>query len=76
MLKQADGRKDICNFLSAADISIADIDVETRKVPGQAVHFDLVAGKTEVRSEEMQEHKVRFHHVTEHGKAVFDLMNE
>ncbi len=34
MLRQPDGRKDICGFLSAADISIADIDVETRKVPG------------------------------------------
>lgn len=44
--------------------------------PGQAVHFDLVAGKTEVRSEEMEEHKLRFHHVTEQGKAVFDLMDE
>ena len=76
MLKQAEGRKEICNFLSAADISIADIDVETRKVPGQAVHFDLVAGKTEVRSEEMEEHKLRFHHVTEQGKAEFDLMDE
>ena len=76
MLKQEQGCKDICNFLSAADISIADIDVETRKVPGQAVHLDLVAGKTEVRTEEMEEHKVRFHHITEHGKAVFDLMDE
>jgi len=76
MLKQDDGRKEICNFLSAADISIADIDVETRKVPGQALHFDLVAGKTEVRSEEMEEHKLRFHHVTERGKAVFELMDE
>lgn len=54
MLKQADGRKEICNFLSSADI-----DVETSKVPGQAVHFDLVAGKTEVRTEEMGEHKLR-----------------
>lgn len=76
MLKQAEGRKDICNFLSAADISIADIDVETRKVPGQAVHFDLVAGKTEVRTEEMEEHRLRFHHVTEQGRAVFDLPDE
>jgi len=76
MLKQDDGRKEICNFLAAADISIADIDVETRKVPGQAVHFDLVAGKTEVRSEEMEEHKLRFHHVTERGKAVFELTDE
>ena len=76
MLKQVEGRKEICNFLSAADISIADIDVETRRVPKQAVHFDLVEGKTEVRTEEMEEHKLRFHHVTEHGKYVFELMDE
>lgn len=76
MLKQADGRKEICNFLSSADISISDIDVETRKVPGQSVHVDLVAGNTEVRLEDMEEHKLRFHHVTDQGKAVFDLMDE
>jgi len=76
MLKQADGRKKICDFLSAADISIADIEVVTRKVPGQAVHFDLVAGKTEVRAEEMEEHQLRFSHVTADGSAVFDLMDE
>ncbi|WP_300171754.1 ATP/GTP-binding protein [uncultured Nitrosomonas sp.] len=76
MLKRADGRKEICQFLSAADISIADIDVETRKVPGQAVHFDLVAGRTEVRTEEMEEHRLRFHHVTEQGRAVFELLDE
>lgn len=76
MLKQDDGRKEICNFLYAADISIAEIDVETRKVPAQAVHFDFAGGKTEVRSEEMEEHKLRFHHITEQGKAVFDLMDE
>lgn len=35
-----------------------------------------MAGKTEVRSEEMEEHKVLFHHVTEQGKAVFDIMDE
>jgi AAA15 family ATPase/GTPase len=76
MLQQAEGRKEICNFLSSADISIADIDVETRKVPAQSVHFDLVAGKTEVRSEEMEEQNLRFHHVTEQGNAMFDLMDE
>lgn len=76
MLKQAESRKDICDFLCAADISITDIDVVTRKVPGQALHVELVAGKTEVRTEEMEEHQLRFHHVTEHGKAVFDLADE
>jgi uncharacterized protein len=76
MLKQSDSRKQICDFLRAADISIADIEVVTRTVPGQAVHFDLVAGKTEVRTEEMEEHQLRFSHVTDQGKAVFDLMDE
>lgn len=76
MLKQAEGRRQICEFLSAADISIADIEVVTRKVPGQAVHLDLVAGNTEIRSEEVEEHQLRFSHVTEQGRAVFDLMDE
>lgn len=76
MLKQAEGRKQICKFLAAADVSIADIEVVTRKVPGQAVDFDLAAGKTEVRSEEVEEHQLRFSHVTEEGRAVFDLMDE
>ena len=76
MLQQAEGRRQICDFLSAADISIADIEVVTRKVPGQSVHFDLVDGKTEVRTEEVEEHQLRFSHVTEQGRAVFDLMDE
>lgn len=76
MLQQAEGRRQICEFLSAADISIEDIEVVTRKVPGQAVHFDLVAGKTEIRNEEVEEHQLRFSHVTEQGRAIFDLMDE
>jgi AAA15 family ATPase/GTPase len=76
MLKHAQGRKDICNFLTNADLSLADIEAETRTVPGQSVHLDLLVGKTEVRVENIEEHKVRFHHVTEHGTAVFDLLEE
>lgn len=76
MLKQQSGRQKICDFLLAADISIANIDVETRKVMGQAVHFDQAIGKTEVRLEEMEEHQLRFRHITEHGEAVFDFMDE
>ena len=76
MLKKAEGRRQICDLLSAADMSISDIEVVTRKVPGQAVHFDLAAGKTEARNEEVEEHKLRFSHVTERGQAVFDLMDE
>lgn len=76
MLKRAEGRKQICDFLTAADMSIADIEVVSRTVPGQAVHFDLVAGRTEVHTEEMEEHQLRFSHVTAQGRAVFDLMDE
>lgn len=76
MLKQPGGRKRICDFLTSADISIADIEVVTRKVPGQTLHFDVAAGKSELRSEEVEEHQLRFSHSTDHGTAVFDLMDE
>ena len=76
MLRQAQRRRQMCDFLSAADISIADVEVVTRKVPDQSVHFDPVAGKTELRIEEMEEHQLRFSHITDHGKAVFDSMDE
>lgn len=76
MLRKEEGKQAICDFLSAADISIADIDVITRKVQGQAVHFDLVAGKAEVRNEEVEENELRFLHVTEKGRAVFGLQDE
>lgn len=76
MLKQPDRRKQICDFLQAADISISDIDVQTRKVPGQALHVDMVAGKTELKSEQVEQHQLLFSHVTEQGKAVFELADE
>ncbi len=76
MLKQADNRKRICDFLSAADMSISNIEVVTQKVPSQTVHFDLMQGKTEVKNEEVEKHQLRFFHETEQGKAVFDLVDE
>ena len=76
MLQQSDFRKQICNFLSSDDISIADIEVVTRKVPSQTFHFDLKAGKTEVRQEDVDDNQLVFSHVTEQGNAKFDLMDE
>ncbi|MDO9177494.1 MAG: ATP-binding protein [Agitococcus sp.] len=76
MLQQVEQRKAICDFLMAADISIADIDVVTQRKTGQVVRFDLEVGKPEVRIEEIEENQLRFHHVTEQGKAVFDLAEE
>lgn len=76
MLRDVEGKKSICNFLSTADMSISDIDIVTSKKPGQTVHFDLVGGKTEVRAEEIETDELRFHHVTDDGKAVFGLADE
>lgn len=76
MLRDPDGKKALCDFLAAADISIADIDVVTRRVPGQTVRFDLVGGRTEVHAEEIEENELRFHHVTANGRAVFGLGEE
>lgn len=76
MLKQADGRKEICNFLPPPTSASPTSMWRRARCLGQAVHFDLVAGKTEVHAEEMEEHKLHFHHVTEQGKAVFELMDE
>lgn len=58
-LRQAGRRQQLCDFLTAADISIADIEVVTRQAP-----------------DETEEHQLRFSHVTEQGRAVFDLMDE
>ncbi|NTV26664.1 MAG: ATP-binding protein [Chlorobiaceae bacterium] len=76
LLKDVESKKRICDFLTTADISISDIEVVTNKVPGQKVHFDLTAGITEVRNDEIEESRLRFTHVTERGKAVFDLDDE
>lgn len=75
-LKNAEGKRRICDFLTTADISISDIEVVTKKVPGQTVHFDFPAGKTEIRNEEVEENRLRFTHITDQGQAVFELEDE
>lgn len=75
-LQQADKHKILCDFLKTADISIADIEVVSRKVPGQEVHFDLENGKTEIRNGEVEQHQLRFLHLTENGEATFELADE
>lgn len=75
-LKQEAQRKAICEFLRAADISIADIEVATKQAMVHTINFDLATGKREETASEQAVDEVRFHHITEHGKAVFDLMDE
>lgn len=76
MLKQEAQRKAICEFLRAADISITDIEVTTRQAMVHTINFDLATGKREETASEQAVDEVKFHHITEQGKAVFDLMDE
>ena len=76
MLKQEAQRKAICEFLRAADISIADIEVATKQAMVHSIRFDLATGKREEEAGEQAVDEIKFHHLTEHGMAVFDLMDE
>jgi AAA15 family ATPase/GTPase len=76
LLKEESIRKAILYFLSAADVSISDITIETRMVPGKTLKFDALTGKTEVSPEEVEHARVKFQHTTEKGSATFDLVDE
>ena len=76
MLKHEARRKAICEFLRAADISIADIEVATKQAIVHTIQFDLATGKREEAVGEQAVDEVKFHHITENGKAVFDLKDE
>jgi AAA15 family ATPase/GTPase len=76
MLKQTEHRKALCDFLNKADVSIADIEVQTRRINGHGMRFDLATGKQEQMPFENDIDEVKFHHVTDKGKAVFDLADE
>jgi AAA15 family ATPase/GTPase len=76
MLKQEAQRTAICEFLRAADISIADIELATKQAMVRTIKFDLATGIREDAASEQSVDEVKFHHVTEHGKAVFDLTDE
>lgn len=77
MLKQATGdHGQVLQFLSAADLSIARIELGTRKVPGHALHLDPAGGKVDLRPTEVEQHEYRFFHDGEQGNAVFGLLDE
>lgn len=76
MLKQEAQRKAICEFMCAADASIDDIQVATRQAMVHTINYDLATGKREETANEQAVDEVKFHHVTEFGKAVFDLADE
>lgn len=76
MLKKPEGKDAICHFMAAADISIENIELVTRRQPVQSMPVDFVGGKHEMRNEEQEVTELLFHHVTENGKAVFGFGDE
>lgn len=68
MLKQPTTRRQICDVLAAADVSIADVEV----VQGQV----QVPATETLPAINIEGEHLRFSHITERGKAVFDLMDE
>ena len=75
-LKNENERKAICDFLRAADSSIAEVEVTTRQATLRNVRFDLASGQRDEGIVEEAIDEVKFHHITEHGTAVFDLADE
>jgi len=85
MLKQPDGRQQIRDLLRAADISIEDIELKTRKVSASELPFKLLpellplkvqADKVEIRDTKVEEVQLIFSHITAEGSAKFGLMDE
>lgn len=76
LLGDESGKRKLMKFLSTADISVADMSVEVRKVAGKSLQINMETGHTDVQEEENEAHQVRFHYKTEQGDAVFDLEDE
>ena len=76
LLRHPKNKRAVCDFMVAADISIADINVVSQKGMARIIHFDLSTG---VKNDDLKEQYIddlQFHHVTEKGKAVFALGDE
>lgn len=76
MLKDQKGKQAICSFLSAADISIADIDVVTQTVPSHTFRIHVNGDKPDIQKGDKEIHELRFRHSTEDGEAIFNLDDE
>lgn len=76
MLERPDTHKNICNFMNDADISLKDIHLETRKVQGKNVQFNVSTGETEVVDRDIEQKIITFQHVTEKGNATFNMNDE
>lgn len=75
MLNQPEEHDKICRVLRAADMSITDIEVNTRKEPDLPAD-DRMAGTSEIFSGAGEAPPLRFHHGTGKNKVVFEWANE
>lgn len=76
MLKEPEGKRKVCAFLSAADISIADIQVTSRKLMRPSLVPNSATGQLEHITQEREIHDLQFLHTTEAGKALLQLADE
>lgn len=75
-LQESDGKAEICEFLTAADISISEIDVVTQKKSGHIVTFNGEVETPSIKKEDKDVQELRFKHETEEGDAIFELADE
>lgn len=77
MLQSNEGKKAIEKFLVSAGISIAGINLISRKGWAQTVLFNHLTGETNApQREEKDILSPQFLHETEHGSAIFEFQEE
>jgi uncharacterized protein len=75
-LQESEGKAEISEFLTAADISISEIDVVTQKQPAHALVFKNENDTPSIKRQDKDVYELRFKHDTEEGSAVFALDDE
>ena len=69
-------KEHIVQFLKSADISVDDIEVETKTVKGHNFQIDLATGLSEKRSQDIEQTKIFFKHRTRQGIVRFEIPEE
>lgn len=75
LLKTEEGKRDVLEFLTSADVSISDVVSESRQALQQQVKFGGSDGPI-LTSQELQVDVPQFIHETENGSAIFGLDDE
>jgi len=76
LLDNNEWKKTICDFLSSADISITDITVDRKKGFKQTIQLSPELESSEIKKENTEFLRPRFHHETINGSADFELQDE